>query len=259
MTSNYTITPPPAFISQTSTPPPAFISQTSTPPPAFTTQTSTPPPAFTTQTLTPPPALSKLKKSSHTQFWIYKEAWNYFEIISKILGEPDKINTCSGGFITWFKSPNDTIFGMRNVFTKHILRDQAIPVNYPRTQFEFFYSYLKYKIKHEKISNILSISPSISYDPLLGEICVRGINLGQNIILMSLVIQLDNDSLKIRDIHANGMISKYLKDSEKPTAIIDHYRTLNAMIPEIKAPITNEIIQNARKYKHNPFPIMFKE
>ena len=211
----------------------------------------------------PTPKPNVLSKSQDdifaNNFWIYKEPWNYFQFVSKVLGKPDEINTCAGGFITWYNSPSDKLFGMRNVFSKHILRDQRIVVECPKPQVDFFYSYLKYTLNYDKISDVLTISSGISYDSVAGELCVRSSNLGQNIILTLLAVQINNGSLNIRNIHANGIISKFFKDSEKPTAIIHHYRTLSSIIPEVKTPITNESIQNKRRYKHNPFPIMFKE
>tara|TARA_B100001094_G_C18054323_1_gene731667 strand:+ start:283 stop:1116 length:834 start_codon:yes stop_codon:yes gene_type:complete len=245
------ITPAPQY--QTSTPAPNI----STPFVNFT-QTPTPTPIYT-QTPAPNVLSGVQKDISTTQFWIYKEAWNYFAFVSKVLGKPDEINTCASGFITWYKSPADKLFGMRNIFSKHVLRDQSIAVECPTPRVDFFYSYVKYRLNYLKINDILSISTGISYDPVAGELCVRGSNLGQNIIILLLAIQVNIGALNIRNIYADGTISKFFKDSEKPTAIIHHYRTLTNIIPEIKDPITNENIQNKRRYDHNPFPLMFKE
>ena len=91
-------------------------------------------------TATPPPTVSSSNVGE--VFWISEEAWSYYSVIQKILGNPTELVKGAGGSVLWSVANKPTLFGIPNIFNKHVLRDQKIPVKCPYPKYEFFYSFI---------------------------------------------------------------------------------------------------------------------
>ncbi len=181
-------------------------------------------------------------------FWLHKEAWDYYKKLVPVLGYHESIETCAGGSVTWSPTVNTTLFGMRNIFASHVLRDQDIFVRCPRPHKEYFYSYINYTLNTNKINDVISISPSLNYDPVRGVIGIRGGNLGNNIALLNLAIKVEQNIFDIKLIRREGLFAEFMIKSLDPMVIIEHYRELTEIIPENRT-LTNEEIHNKRFYK----------
>ena len=181
-------------------------------------------------------------------FWMHKEAWAYYKKLVPVLGYHTSIETCAGGEVVWSPSPRNRLFGMRNIFAAHVLRDQDIFVRCPRPHKEYFYSYINYKLKADKINDVISISPSLTYDPVKGVLGARGGNLGNNIALLNLGVKVEQGIYDIKYIQRQGLFADFMTKSMDSMVIIDHYRELTELLPP-PPNTTNEEIHNKRFYK----------
>jgi len=182
-------------------------------------------------------------------FWLHKLAWNYYPIVMKILGKGDEVETCAGGLVRWNNCP--PVFNLRNIFTKHELRDQNIFVRCPKPHYEFFYSFVKYAINPGNINKIVAISSSISYDPIRNELCARSGNLGTNIALISLAVKIDQGIFNTREMNAQGLYAKVMEQADRGIQIVELYRELTHLVPDTTPP-TNSEIEQTRFYTHTP-------
>lgn len=201
-------------------------------------------------TATPKPSVTPAPKAELPPvFWLHRDAWNYYPIVMKMLGEGDEIETCAGGLVRWNNCKG--LFNMRNVFLKHELRDQNIFVRCPKPHYEFFYSFVKYTINPGNINKIVAISSSITYDPIRSELCCRSGNLGTNIALLSLAVKIDQGIYNTREMNAQGLYAKTIEQATRPIEIAGLYRELTHLVPQNTEP-TNSEIQQTRFYTHNP-------
>ena len=186
------------------------------------------------ETATPAPKKSFKAVPLPPVFWLNKNAWEYYRIVSPILGNSDETETAAGGMARWLPSKTKIeIFGQKNIFLKHELRDQNIFVKCPYPHYEFFYSFLKYTLNPGNINKVISINPSITYDPVRSELCSRGGNLGYNIALLNLAIKVDQGIYDINHIKREGLFSDFIDKSKNPMIILEMYRELTHMVPDI--------------------------
>ena len=191
---------------------------TPTPPP------TTPPPP----TATPPPTVSSSNVGE--VFWISEEAWSYYSVIQKILGNPTELVKGAGGSVLWSVANKPTLFGIPNIFNKHVLRDQKIPVKCPYSKYEFFYSFISFNIPYNKIADVISLTPSITYEPLTSQLCARGNNLGYNIALLHIAIKVATNQYDIRTIHAQGPFAKFMERSKNSMVVLQYYNEMANLV-----------------------------
>lgn len=191
-----------------------------------------------------------IPKKIPNSFWLHKDAWLYYSVLMPLLGQANEIETCAGGVVRWTKTDNQ-LFGTRNIFLKHELRDQNIFVRCPKPHYEFFYSFIKYTIKAENINSIVSLSPSISYDPIRSELCSRGGNIGTNIALINLAVKIDRGILDIRQINSEGLYAQILECSLTAENLIRLYKELAYLLPPVIEQ-NNKNIEQSRFYTHTP-------
>ena len=200
-------------------------------------------------TPTPSPSVTPAPVILPPVFWLHQLAWSYYPIVMKVLGNGDEVETCAGGLVRW--NSCRPVFNMRNVFSKHELRDQNIFVRCPKPHYEFFYSFVKYTINPGNINKIVAISSSISYDPIRNELCARSGNLGTNIALLSLAVKIDQGIYNTREMNAQGLYAKTLEQATNPYHIVQLYRELTRLVPDTTPP-TNSEIEQTRFYTHTP-------
>ena len=198
---------------------------------------------------TAPP--KSLKRPIPPVFWLHKVAWGYYPMVVKVLGEAGEIETCAGGLARWLSTKDSKLFGMRNVFLKHELRDQNIFVKCPTPHYEFFYSFIKYPVKYENVNKIINMSPSLTYDPTRSELVARSGNIGTNIALLYLAVTINEGNLSTTEINSKGLYAKILELSDKASHLVYLYKELTKMLPQHTEPTNSEIVQS-RFYTHDP-------
>lgn len=79
------------------------------------------------------------------------------------------------------------INGMSNVFNKIVIEDSNIYNSCPVPHYEYLTTYYDFDIPENYLLDVMALSNSISYDPVLGSVALRGNNLDDNIYTLGLV------------------------------------------------------------------------
>ncbi len=117
------------------------------------------------------------------------------KILMKEFGEPDYIDKEKNGFAVWDKK---TLEGKNKVWERIEIHDEQIPNGQPYGRVDFLYTWFKLNVPEDKISDIRSLSDSITYDPLKNLIRVRSDCMGTNksIIYLATLIVKDKTNVK---------------------------------------------------------------
>ena len=100
-------------------------------------------------------------------------------------------------------------------------------------------------ITTNKVADVISLSPSLTYDPIVSELCVRGNNIGSNIALLFLAIKVSNGDYNIKDIHRQGLFSSHMEQNKSSINVLQTYNQIVQML-NVKKPISNEQINKKR-------------
>lgn len=149
--------------------------------------------------------------------WSNRAAAKLYIDMRKLFGNPVAVIPNKEGLALWTKDKmKKKVFGIKNIFQEHLLRDEMVPHNCPKKHYDFFYSYIKVDIKPEKLPEVLSLSGSVGYDPLKKLLYARCASLAANIATLKVVsdillnkkveIELDGEKYKYQGI---GEIQKY--------------------------------------------------
>lgn len=161
--------------------------------------------------------------------WKNKSAIKLYSHIVKLFGEPVDLVEHKDGLAIWMKHRmKKKVFGLRNVFQEHILRDETVSHNCPKKHTDFFYSYIKIEIPPHKLPYVLSLSGSIGYDPLKKYFYARCASLDANIATLKVAtdilldkkveIKLDGEMYKYKgfeDIQRYGIYGKTISNTKK--------------------------------------------
>lgn len=79
------------------------------------------------------------------------------------------------------------IEGMNNIFNKIVIEDANIYNSCPVPHYEYLTTYYDFDIPENYLLDVMALSNSISYDPVLGSVALRGNNLDDNIYTLGLV------------------------------------------------------------------------
>lgn len=78
------------------------------------------------------------------------------------------------------------INGMSNVFSKIVIEDTNIYNTCPVPHYEYLTSYYDFDVPENYLLDVMALSNSISYDPVVGTVAIRGNNLDDNIYTLGL-------------------------------------------------------------------------
>ncbi len=115
--------------------------------------------------------------------WKNKNAAAILPSAIELFGNPTTLSVKKGGLAMWLRSDmkDKKIFGLPNCFEETLLRDESIPHHCPVPHHDFFYSYLKIYIPPNRLLDVLTLSESVSYDPLKHLLSARCGGLSANI------------------------------------------------------------------------------
>ena len=87
------------------------------------------------------------------------------------------------------------------------LRDESVPHCVPLPHRDFLYTFIKYEVSPDRFKDVLSLSGSVSYDPLKKLIRARCGSQEANIATLYLATEIASGKQTIEDIQRN----KYIK------------------------------------------------
>jgi len=101
---------------------------------------------------------------------------------------PSVISPVSGGMAVFTADDlkGVKINGMSNVFNKIVIEDANIYNTCPVPHYEYLTSYYDFDVPENYLLDVMALSNSISYDPVVGSMGIRGNNLDDNIYTLGL-------------------------------------------------------------------------
>jgi len=152
-------------------------------------------------------SIAKLPKKKVEKYYFQTPQNKYKELVTE-LGPPTVVHPQAGGFAVWLKP------GARkqkySIFKRIEINDEQVYNEFPYTHNGFLYTYFKIKIPFSQLSQVLSICGDISYDPLKQLLCVRGMSLGYNIALTSLVAHYIANDISWYNIINGDLVKQFM-------------------------------------------------
>lgn len=176
--------------------------------------------------------------------WEFLDSEDQLDICTKMFGKPTAITKQKGGFAVWDekklfgrKIRSGTLKGLKNCFSEILLRDESIEHFCPAKHYDFLYSYVKISVDPNQIQKLMSVSGSVSYDPLKNFVSARCASIEANIATLKLVTDLLlNNKVEIRElgikyqtirsVHSSGAYGKLIKSTIDPKFVVKYYKDL---------------------------------
>ena len=153
--------------------------------------------------------------------WEHSDAKAYLKTAISKWGKPANISKQKGGYAIWNREQlKDTCFELIE------LRDESVPHCVPLPHRDFLYSYIKYEVTPELFSDVLSLSGSVSYDPLKKLIRARCGSQEANISTLYLATQIASGKQTIDDIQKNELYKKTIQSTIDPKNVEMLYKNL---------------------------------
>ena len=152
----------------------------------------------------------EMKSKSSKLQWAHVDAYDYAEYFSKNhFREPDVLANVRGGICIWYPKLNENFRideeEYPNVFSEHWCRDESILHHCPGRHHDYFYSFIKIKLdKDTPWDKVLSVSGSVSYDPLKALLSARCASIEANIATFYTCLNVLNNT------------PGYMDDTERP-------------------------------------------
>ena len=136
---------------------------------------------------------------------------DYFGIL------PSIFSPVEGGMAVWTGNDlkNVKINGMSNIFEKVVLEDINVYNTCPTPHYEYLTTYYNFDIPEKYVVDVLALSNSINYDPVLGAVSLRGNSLDDNIYTLGLATDIVYEVDTVYGIWASGKVSKKGKHNVK--------------------------------------------
>lgn len=133
--------------------------------------------------------------------WQHASAKSYYEKLKKEIGEPSILSLRKGGLALWLKSDLENVkfYGIPNCFEEIMIRDEGIRHRCPANHTDFLYSYVYVDIGPDILPIIISISGSISYDPLKKLLSARCGSIEANVATLRLCTDILTDKLDTKE------------------------------------------------------------
>jgi len=159
----------------------------------------------------------KVKKSIDLR-WRHKDAKKVYDRLVEKYGYPKFVDKYKGGMAVWGRNQlKDT------VFVRHELLDESIVHKFPTRHRDFLYSYINYDVPPEKLLDILSLSGSITYDPLKKWLRARCGSIEANIATLALATQIGEGNVTLGYVQDNQMYKAWLKSTKSPKNVTKLY------------------------------------
>lgn len=147
---------------------------------------------------------------------------DYYTYICKRYGMPTYIVNQPGGICKWINGRTEKlIFPHEEI----ILKDEYVRHVKPGIHYDFIYSIIKVYVPPEKLLDILRISGSINYDPLLKHLRARCGGFSANFATFKSVLEVleghktdygQNITTKEERMHANELATTFLVNTNQP-------------------------------------------
>jgi hypothetical protein len=139
--------------------------------------------------------------------WNNKSAVARANKLSLVLGNPHRYSPQVGGVAIWYYVdpyfrqanlyPVDTSIRPTNVYSKLMIKDEAIPHLVPSPHTDWFYAYMYMDVPSDKVETVTGLTESVTYDTMKKEIRARCHFMPANLTTLFLAKQLANGHKKL--------------------------------------------------------------
>lgn len=167
--------------------------------------------------------------------WIHKQAKDFtIYFAEKMFRNPDILAKKPNGIAIWYPKDNEKF---PNIFAEHWCRDEYIGHKCPSPHHDFFYSFIKVNLNDKKWQDVLSVSGSVSYDPLKRLLSARCGSLEANIATLYTCLLVNNGVHTIKEIQSKGLYGKNINSTSDFDSVKKMY---NYLVKHLKkdVPIT---------------------
>lgn len=166
--------------------------------------------------------------------WENSDAVAYLAVATNKWGPPDNISKNKGGIAIWSRNK------LKNTCFEQIeLRDESVPHCVPLPHRDFLYTYIKYDIHPDRFSDVLSLSGSVSYDPLKKLLSARCGSNEANIATLYLATEIASGNRNIDDIQKNKLYKKTIVSTSNKENVNKLYNNLCSNIKNQSGNIGN--------------------
>ena len=153
--------------------------------------------------------------------WENSAAVKEFAFLKALFGEPSHYDGRTGGLAVWNHSvlSKAKLFKRPVCFVEYVLKDEAVHHKFPSEHYDNQYAYVEVDIEPQTLEYVLSLSGSVSYDPLKGWLYARCGTLMANIATLYLAMRIIENPARLRSIQQNGVYGKLLALVHDPKGI----------------------------------------
>lgn len=177
--------------------------------------------------------------------WRNKDAIEQYRLLTNKYGKPCVLNpNKTKGLAIWHKDKlKDTCFEIIEIY------DEKISHCVPLPHIDFLYTSVNYEIPNDKVLDVISLSGSVSYDPLKKLLRARCATEDANIATLYLATSIGNGKVSFDRVKKEKLYKKTIESLSSPENTEIYYRKL---------------CQNLEKQPGNPkwtgyFPLSFPE
>lgn len=143
--------------------------------------------------------------------WHNRNAADYVQILMKKYGQPSAIDPQAGGLAIWKKTKL-----LNTCFDRVEVHDEAVPHCKPVKHLEFIYAYLNYDVSPSRYMEVMSLSGSLSYDPLKKQLRARSGSLEGCIAILALATQVGEGHMSLNYVQANNLYEQWMISTQNP-------------------------------------------
>jgi hypothetical protein len=153
--------------------------------------------------------------------WNNNDAAAYYDVMVKKFGEPAFIVKQPGGMAVWTENElKDTIF------VRHELHDESIYHCRPLPHNDYVYSFVNYAVQPTLFNSVMSLSGSLSFDPLKKHLRARCGSIEANIATLTLATKIGEAQISLEYVQDNNIYTQWIMASKDAAISAKQYEEL---------------------------------
>ena len=158
--------------------------------------------------------------------WTNREPAEYYPKCVDMFGLPIIAHNSPYGAVIWKPKKEDMLFGLPNVFDKHMLVDDVVKHNCPKPHNVFLFSFVRVGLTPRLLDQVNRLSGTIGYDKLKKLMYTRGGSINANIATLKVATDIVLGKTNISKVHRSKAYIKALESVATPNGTIAMYEAL---------------------------------
>ncbi len=163
--------------------------------------------------------------SSRNINWENEDAIEQLRILIRRYGKPSIKDYSTGGMAIWTKKQLK-----ETCYERIELLDESVPHCVPKPHRDFLYTFINYEVPDDKVLDVISLSGSVSYDPLKKLLRARCGSEDANVATLYLCTAIGNNRISIDEIQDKELYKKTIMSLSSPQNTQIYYERLCSSI-----------------------------